>query len=328
MSATEKHSQDRASNIIDLIKLICCVLIVGNHALPIFTDNIMNHYYCAWFFRFCVPFFFIATGYFAAKMDPKKRTSYIVRIAVLYLIAAVIYLPEYIGKDGFNILYYFFFQYNHLWYLRSLAAALLILEAVNPRLGNKRYILFLLLPIAIFFDEYYRLFDSAVLFEISYLTDNLGILCLFRTIPMLLAGDFICNKKISAPVRYCAPAFVLLMILGFFEARFLIVHLDIDTTLHAVLYGVTPDASIFAWMPAVPLFLIGIKTPSFLKASTSRSLRKVVDIVYIIHVWLINILGRYFGIHNFTRFILVTVLSFIIGAIISFCMSFIGKMKK
>ena len=122
-------------NIIDLIKTVLCILIVGSHCIPLFTNVEANYYYGQWFFRFSVPFFFIASGYFFAKMDAKKKKSYIKRIFLIYCISSVIYLPFYLslfvkGKFlsiGKNLI----LGYHHLWYLSALAIGLFILYIVD-----------------------------------------------------------------------------------------------------------------------------------------------------------------------------------------------------
>ena len=318
MPLPNTHSQDKASNIIDLIKLICCILIIGNHTRTIFNISTMDYYYREWFFRFCVPFFFIATGYFTSNMDQKKRILYIRRIAVLYLISSLIYIPLYINEGALYILFYLFFAYYHLWYLSALVLSLLILEVANTRIGNKKYILFLLLPIAIFLDEYYKLFNCNSVEGIAFTLENTGIITILRAIPFLLIGDYINTKKISAPVKYCVPAFLLLMIISFLESRLLLSHLNTDITL---------DASIFGWMPAVPLFLSGIRTPSFLSTKTTRSLRKVVDIVYIIHIWMLYISEKLFGLLYFPKFISAVLLSFVLAVIILFISQTARKLR-
>ena len=76
------------TNILDLIKVVACVLIVGSHCLPLFRNDGLNYYYGQWFFRFCVPLFFVSTGYFFAKMEVARKKAYIKRIVLLYLGAA------------------------------------------------------------------------------------------------------------------------------------------------------------------------------------------------------------------------------------------------
>lgn len=33
------------TNIVDFIKLFCCILIIGSHTLPLFNLDIINYYY-------------------------------------------------------------------------------------------------------------------------------------------------------------------------------------------------------------------------------------------------------------------------------------------
>ena len=109
--------------------------------------------------------------------------------------------------------------------------------------------------------------------------ENVGFISYFRSLPLLLIGDYIRKKEIKVSNAVCLVFFILALIAGFGEAAFLKAHLGTD---------ITNDASIFAWLPAVPMFLFAVRTRSFLSTGASRNLRKSVDIVYIIHIWMLE----------------------------------------
>ena len=139
-------------NTIDQIKLVACILIVGSHCLPLFESDIANFYYGQWFFRSCVPFFFISTGYFFAQMGKEKQKAYIKRIICIYVISAVIYLPLSTRGTYVNTLKNIVFGYSHLWYLSALVIGLILVFWADKLLKNIKYYLILTYIGVILFD--------------------------------------------------------------------------------------------------------------------------------------------------------------------------------
>lgn len=115
-----------STNSLDVLKCVCSILIVGSHSLPLFSNEFVNILYSEWFFRFCVPLFFISSGYFFSKMNNNEKNRYLKRILSLYLISTLLYLPFILriyllqGADTFELIKYFLFGYGHLWYLSAL----------------------------------------------------------------------------------------------------------------------------------------------------------------------------------------------------------------
>lgn len=62
----------RENENIDLTKFVCLILIIGSHSLPIFASKYANYFYGQWFFRFCVPVYFIFAGIFLKSFGVKK----------------------------------------------------------------------------------------------------------------------------------------------------------------------------------------------------------------------------------------------------------------
>lgn len=115
-------------NSVDIIKTLCCILIVGSHCLPVFHSDVLNYYYGQWLFRFCVPFFFVSTGYFFFGMEAKQRWHYIFRIILLYFASTLLYFPL-LMRTGF--IRSLIFGYHHLWYLVALVFGLLLYQLVD-----------------------------------------------------------------------------------------------------------------------------------------------------------------------------------------------------
>ena len=87
---------------LDVVKYVCAILVIGIHAAPLVFDFSVNLYLCQWLFRFAVPLFVISSGFFFEKMDDSKMVKYMLRIFYLYIFCAVIYLP--LTVKGVNFL--------------------------------------------------------------------------------------------------------------------------------------------------------------------------------------------------------------------------------
>ena len=155
-------------NLLDFAKIMACVLIIGSHCLPLFESDIANYYYGQWFFRFCVPFFFICSGYYFSKMNFERKIKYIKRIALIYLLSTSLYLPAIIRSGDIRfIITSIIIGYDHLWYLSALLIGLLLFLLFERVLNNKICILFFLIILGIIFDEYYKFFDSIFLNNVA-----------------------------------------------------------------------------------------------------------------------------------------------------------------
>ena len=124
---------------------------------------------------------------------------------------------------------------------------------------------------------------------------------MFFALPMLLIGELVAKKQYKQSKRALYILFLLMLVLSFFEAFFLKNRLGQNITL---------DVSIFGWTPAVPLFLIGLNMKTSIAADRCRKLRKIMDIVYIVHIWIIVIVTKVFDINYLGRFLMTSVVSF------------------
>ena len=80
-------------SLIDITKFVLAFLVIGVHTFP-FSDisSELNLIFIASICRIAVPFFFVASSFFFFQKD-RKITSYLKRIALLYLIWTIIYSP-------------------------------------------------------------------------------------------------------------------------------------------------------------------------------------------------------------------------------------------
>lgn len=305
---------ENKTNALDLVKAISCCLIVGSHCLPIFDHSEANFYYGQWFFRFCVPLFFLSTGYFWAKMETKKRIKYIKRIIILYIVASIAYLPAYLFSSTIKqIISNILFGYHHLWYLSALSISLIVIYFADTYLKNKKYLLIVPLVGGVLLGTYYKLFSIQILEKLAKIVALFGGArhAVLFAIPMLLIGcaiaEYHYDTKTSNRRGLYICLYLLLLTTSFIEAMFLKSGLG-DT--------VRLDVTIFGWMPAIPLLLYGLNTNISLQKVHSRTLRKTTDIVYVIHIWVLIGVNKFTNAKLINRFILVIALSFVIAIII------------
>lgn len=310
------QSNDKASNIIDIIKFFCCLMIVGLHINPFLLNGDVSYMFTQSPFRIAIPFFLISTGYFFAGMEPAKRSSYLKRLYFLYLFASVIYIPIYI-KDGiFFVFVNFLLAFHHLWYLITVAICIQLMIFFDKKEFKHKYWLILLLPVAIFFDHYCKLLGIETLSLICDRMESLRVTAYIRALPFLLMGDYIRHKDIRLKDSTCILSFFILLAVSLGEAFFLRFNTDIAA-----------ECGIFNWMPAIPLFLFAARKQSFLSSTASRNLRKIVDIVYIIHVWVLEFAEQVLHLHSFPEYIVSIFISFAAAAIFLVIASRIKKSK-
>lgn len=322
---------------LDLLKFVCAILIVGSHTLPIFKTDILNLYYGQWFFRFCVPVFFLSSGFYFQKMDNSKRFSYIKRILLIYIASMMLYLPLYIKNHQFFDLYgiccflrELLLGYGHLWYLSALFFALLMcfcFEKFISLVNNKKIyivLLSLLLTTGALFDEYYKLFNNDLLNSLATIIGIIGGSrhFLFMAFPLITIGRLIYIYKDR--IFDVKPYVYLLLILFSFLISF-----TETSFLFAKLGGnITCDITIFNWVTAMFLFVITFYWNPKALGKTSRIMRKSVDIVYVVHVLFIAILTRFTWLAYSLKFFVVLGLSFVASVFILALGSFLKKRAK
>ena len=299
-----QEKETRMSNTtLDALKVLAAILITGSHQLPIFTSDVMNLYYGHWFFRFCVPVFFLSSGYYFAKMDRARQASYVGRIGRLYLLSTILYLPL-IWKDSLRMeasavrTWYIrcaFFGYFHLWYLSALFIALLLLYLIlgNSSLGKclKRIELFVIAALmlaGILFDNYFYFFDVPLIQKIGLFLKDFGGSrnFLMFAMPVLLIGKVLAEHEeyMEKPTAVYLTGLFVTAGLALLESILLVRHLG---------DRLACDITLFNIWPAVFMFILTFRVRIPLGTAAARILRKCVDILYIIHPWIIYYFARY-----------------------------------
>lgn len=123
---------------VDFFKLFCSILIVALHIITYNSiKNPVAFGIAEMICRIAVPFFFVASGYFAAEIfsDMKRIYKYIWRLVTLYILYVIlnlpIIIPTYINiQHGllFFIKDFFFVGFHQLWYFIGLIQAILMLS--------------------------------------------------------------------------------------------------------------------------------------------------------------------------------------------------------
>lgn len=300
---------DKKSNFIDIMKVICCLLIIGSHSLPIFYHEELNFFYGQWLFRFCVPFFFIVTGFFFETMDDYRRMKYIERIALIYVVSTLLYLPVIVKNFSIRSL---LFGYHHLWYLAALIFGLILYHTMDKLFGEHKkavmIVSFAILGGGIILDEWHAVFNNNFIDTLSHFVEKIGGSRngLFFAFPMLSVGGLIRRNNWSIKKNEFIVFLLISFILGFCEAAFLKYRCGKDVTL---------DVTLFGWLPAIPLFLLSLKKASPISDTTSRLIRKTVDIAYVIHVWIIVFVCDVICIRYELGFICILFITFMISVI-------------
>ena len=308
----------RENKLLDILKYAAALLVLASHCLPIVQNESINFFYGQWFFRFCVPFFIISSGYFFASFQEKGRITYIKRIAVLYLVSSLLYLPAYIKAGAGVFLKNLIFGGYHLWYLSALVIALsiwFILEKC-PFVNNifkKAYpiICVILLCIGVYYDEYQHVFEIPLLERAGTYIGYIGGSrhALFFVLPMLLIGRFLFEHK---RVMKLSKATCIMMTIACFAVSFA----ECVGLRYYVGEYITCDVTFFNFLPAIFLFILTfVWQPKLLDNISTKSLRKNADVIYIIHILVLFVVDLIFDVTYMYRLLLVLIVSIIVSQV-------------
>ena len=176
-------------------------------------------------------------------------------------------------------------------------------ELISKRAGNIFAVI--MLAVGILFCTYWKLSEYKVIklcavFINSYMGGaRNGI---FFAFPMLAAGrelyrnrEFL-NIRLSSAVMFTVGAFAL----SFIEAEF------IRRNFIPPIYN---DITIFGWTPAFFLLIIGMNVHVKYSATSMSTLRKVNDLVYILHFTFLIVAERQLGLFSVSNFLFAAVVS-------------------
>lgn len=278
---------------LNLFKFVASLMVIIFHTIPLSNIEVVDIYYGQWFFRFCIPLFFISSGFYIAQMTNQKRLKYLLRTGALYIFMTSIYYVGY--KDAYiesGLFKNLAFGFYHLWYLAAVFFAVLLWyigERFFPEFFNKVYkkIAAMLLLIGILFDEIHLVFNNGTLNEISNIlfSENISMLFLFFTFPMLMIGKYLYEKReVIEKIQTKTYIFSLILsfILSFIECA--ILYRVIGSELYS-------NLTFFNYVPAIFIFILSFRW-SF-KSYSLKTLRTLSTYNYLIHPIIISELNRF-----------------------------------
>lgn len=268
---------------LNLLKFIASLMVIVFHTIPLSNIELIDIYYGQWLFRFCIPLFFISSGFYIAQMSHQKQLKYLLRTGVLYAFMTSIY---YIGcKDAYieeGLFKSLFFGFYHLWYLAALFFAVLLwylFKRFCPGVFNKIYkiITIICLVIGAIFDNVYLSFNSEALCDIHdfLFTKNVPLYFLFFAFPMLMIGKYIYEKREyleKIKTGNYVYALIFSFILSFIECTILYHFIGKDLCL---------NVTFFNYLPAIFIFILSFRYT--FKNYSLKTLRTLSIYNYLIH---------------------------------------------
>lgn len=306
-------------SLVDIMKFICAILIMISHILPDVNQSTFEFYFNEWTMRFCVPFFFIVTGFFLRNANDERINKYIKKIVFYYLISVILYLPfTIVGyRDAEHLLRDLFINgtHYHLWYFLALIFGVFVDKYFRKLNLKIQYVfIFILLTVCIFFNEYYKLFIDIIpnISYIHFLLSKIGTSRngLFFALPLIALG------RLSKQENYIEKKLAILIVLSFIECTFFRLYVE----------NCWLEASLFNCAIAYYVFQICLKNKVNISMEKSLLLRKMSTIIYIIHPFIISI---YIKTININSFILEIIVCFFACITISYgILNIIGTYKR
>lgn len=333
----------KKSAAIDPFRMAAAFLIVAIHTAPLSSfSETADFFFSYCFARVSVPFFLMATGYFAlSPIISKKASSYsslwksMKKTALIYLAATVIYLPVNIYskklpalKDIFKVLV-FDGTFYHLWYLPAALLGMLLLFLLSKKCSSQIMLVIcgILYLIGLLGDSWYGLsallpplkafYD--ILFGISSYTRN-GI---FYAPIFLLMGALISRQGVrrhfdETMVYLTGTLFFLLLMLGEGYLTYIL-----EWQRHNSMY-----------LFLIPCMFFLFHLLLCLPGKGNRSLRRVTLLIYLLHPLVIILvrgfakvthLSSYLVENSLIHYLAVCVGSFALALCLSLAASYLPK---
>jgi serine/alanine racemase len=277
-----KSVQHNEMAAIDVMKFIMAILVVGIHTEPFGFNTWLDRGFGI-ITRLCVPFFFVAGSYFFFQGN-KSLWKYLSRIAELYIIWSIIYLPfDISGLKQMSIseilVRYLWSGNDHaLWYLCGTISGTLVvylLQIVFSDLGTI-FITTVFLIIGCMGSTWAPLVENMMGHYIT-ITDLLGYRNgLFYGAVYIALGMYLARNKHRIENRRKVNLFI-----GFAISMFLLV---VESVLCVLLFN-TPETIL--WISVLPasyfLFRLLVEVKINISVNTSRFLRQLSTLIYLSH---------------------------------------------
>lgn len=309
---------------IDIIRLIAAFMIVAIHTYPFeFISNDIDFLITRVLFRVAVPFFLMITGYFALKNDSNKLLKYTKKLAIIYGLSMLLYLPINIYNGYFHNFNIFVLLKDifltgtlyHLWYFPALILGIWLSYFLINKLSLKKSLIIslILYVIGIFGDSYYGLvsnlplintFYKIIFFFFDYTRNGIFYIPIF-----LIMGYSINKKELNFPINKYLYAIILVITL-LFEG---IITLKFNLYHHSSMY--------FSLIPLMYILFANIIS----NCESNTTIRSVGTYIYILHPFIIVILHFLKGVvplsilnNSLVNYLLVSILSLIAALILNF----------
>ncbi|WP_080847822.1 serine racemase VanT catalytic subunit [Cytobacillus gottheilii] len=278
---------------LDSFRLIAAFLVIANHTSPLLSygengDFILTRIIA----RVAVPFFLMVSGYFLYKYIENGDKAYILsfckKIAILYALSIFLYLPLnlYAGHYeaanwGQELIKDIIFDgtFYHLWYFPGLILGVMIVAFLVRKIGLKFtfFISLILYIIGLFGDSYYGVTETLssletfydVVFTLSDYTRN-GV---FMVPIFLMLGMLIYKGNHVIPLQRNLLFFIISFSLLILEG--LLLH-AFELQRHDSMYIMLVPAMYFLFRSLLQI-----------RGKSSKGLRTISTIMYIIHPWII-----------------------------------------
>lgn len=288
--ADNRTSVSKINGAIDITKLIMAILVIGIHTEPFGFNKWLDNAFgiCI---RFSVPFFFVTSAYLFWKKD-KPLKSVLKRIAILYVVWSIIYLPFDIAElsrmSFLQILDRFLWSGNNhaLWYLCASIYGFIITYTLLKFLTPKSVLIIAVVVLVI--GTVLTTYSTAVyqLFKIN-LPNHLRIRNgLFYGFPYITLGMTIAKSDTQGIYASKHKIYI-----GFFVSLCLFIA-------ECYLFGFHFKAkSTVLWLSLFPciyfFFEIVLNTTIMLDKSLSITFRKMSTLMYVSHRIFISIFSKY-----------------------------------
>ncbi|CAM4436722.1 serine/alanine racemase [Paenibacillus endophyticus] len=255
---------------LDWLKFVAALFVIANHTGPLLSfDEYADYLFSGILSRVAVPVFFMSSGYFFFRkltgdpaVDQKALMKYVKKIAYLYGISILLYVPLNVYNGYFleDFTVYSFMKdlvfdgtFYHLWYLPALIVGLCLVYVLYQKLSIRwlAAVGSLLFILGLLGDSYYAVTENAAGLKLMYDA-------------MFQAFDYTRNGLFYAPIflilgawaakhpkperKPIASAGLFLVFLGFMFAEAILLH-EADFPRHDSMYIFAIPATyyLFQW---------------------------------------------------------------------------------
>lgn len=313
--------------VVDLLKFICAVLVVGIHTNPFKSVFLLDAGFGV-LTRCAVPFFFVSSSFFLFSdgLNLKKVSKYLRRVSLLYLIWSLLYIIVSFATSASsdtnvlafiknNVLKFLFSGYIHFWYLHASIVGTCVVVLLLLLLKNKKAVFavcLILLTFGIIFSTYFPIFDSiswmkkvhdsSTLLLIGSTRNGLFYSPVFITIGAILSEYK--RKSICISTKKSVIGILISFVLLSIESFFAVIVLKTDETI------------LFFSMIPLTFFLSSFALTVAIKPSPIYGImRKISILTYCVHPLFIQALLPVFG-YGFLLWVGVSLISVLFSLLI------------